>query len=41
MLDSESNWERFAASEAGHGVTRDDLATPRSTQEILSVYRTA
>ena len=37
----ESNWERFAASEAGRGVTRDDLATPRSTQEILSVYRTA
>lgn len=36
-----SNWERFAASDEGRGVTRDDLATPRSTQEILSVYRTA
>ncbi len=35
------NWERFGTTKAGVGVSLEDLTTPRSTQAILSVYRTA
>ncbi|MEM6991746.1 MAG: DUF924 family protein [Myxococcota bacterium] len=37
----DANWARFAGTEAGQASDREDITTPRSTREILSVYRTA
>jgi len=37
----ERNRTEWLSSPEGHGARVDDILTPRSTQEILSVYRTA